>query len=80
MVIIQKDGVWHFEKEICTEKEGIEKIQHQKGIVFPVIHGAYGEDGVLQKILESHNIAYIGSGSEAMELTIDKQKTGDFLS
>jgi len=60
-----------------TEEAGIQRIQ--KGIVFPIIHGAYGEDGEIQTLLEKYNIPFFGSGSKAMKLTIDKQKTGDFL-
>lgn len=72
--------VWDFNGEVLSESEGIEKILTENGIVFPVIHGEYGEDGALQKILENAGIPFVGSPSESMALTIDKQKTGDHLS
>lgn len=34
-------------------------------IVFPLIHGEFGEDGQLQKLLEENNIPFVGSSSSA---------------
>lgn len=44
-------------------------------VVFPVLHGAFGEDGQLQAILEQRNIPFVGSGSAASRLGIDKAAT-----
>ncbi len=41
-------------------------------IVFPAIHGTYGEDGGLQRFLERHNIPYIGSNATACANIFDK--------
>lgn len=41
-------------------------------LVFNVIHGTFGEDGVLQEYLESIGIAYTGAGSESSRLAFDK--------
>ncbi|MFC1517870.1 D-alanine--D-alanine ligase [Candidatus Margulisiibacteriota bacterium] len=41
-------------------------------IAFIILHGAYGEDGKVQALLESLKIPYTGSGPEASRLTIDK--------
>ena len=41
-------------------------------IVFPAIHGAFGEDGDLQELLEKHNIPFVGSPSVACRLMFDK--------
>ena len=32
-------------------------------VVFPVLHGPYGEDGTVQGLLELANVPYVGSGS-----------------
>lgn len=48
-------------------------------VVFPVLHGKGGEDGALQKILESLNVPFVGSGSKASELCFDKQIYKDYL-
>ncbi|MGE3622865.1 MAG: hypothetical protein AB7H77_03175 [Bdellovibrionales bacterium] len=41
-------------------------------LVFPAIHGAFGEDGELQELLETHNIPFVGSPSKACRLMFDK--------
>ena len=41
-------------------------------VVFPVLHGPYGEDGVLQGLLEALDVPYVGSGVAASALCMDK--------
>jgi len=41
-------------------------------IIFPVLHGQFGEDGRLQEILEERGLTFVGSGSEASRLGMDK--------
>jgi D-alanine-D-alanine ligase len=41
-------------------------------LVFIALHGAFGEDGGLQRILEQRGIRYTGSGPEASALAMDK--------
>lgn len=41
-------------------------------LVFPVLHGAYGEDGTIQGLLEIANIPYVGSGVLASSVAMDK--------
>jgi len=41
-------------------------------VVFPVIHGTFGEDGTLQSMLEESGFAYAGSGPESSRLCMDK--------
>ena len=43
-------------------------------IVFPVIHGPYGEDGTLQGLLEMIDVPYVGSGVLASSIGMDKVK------
>lgn len=44
-------------------------------VAFNVIHGTFGEDGQIQRILESRGIAYTGEGVAGSELAIDKIAT-----
>lgn len=44
-------------------------------VVFPVIHGDYGEDGRVQAELEARGIAYAGCDAQASRLCIDKVVT-----
>jgi D-alanine-D-alanine ligase len=41
-------------------------------LAFLTIHGTFGEDGQLQRILERRGIAYTGDGVEASEIAFDK--------
>ncbi|MBU1628702.1 MAG: HigA family addiction module antidote protein [Gammaproteobacteria bacterium] len=41
-------------------------------MVFPVVHGPFGEDGELQSFLEQHHIPFIGSGSQACDSMFHK--------
>lgn len=48
-------------------------------VVFPVVHGTGGEDGVLQAALQEAGLRYVGSSPLASELTFDKIRTNAFL-
>ncbi|GLT54686.1 hypothetical protein SLA2020_278670 [Shorea laevis] len=41
-------------------------------IVFPVIHGRFGEDGGIQELLEEYNIPFVGTGSKECLQAFDK--------
>ena len=41
-------------------------------IVFPVLHGPYGEDGTIQGLLEMSGLAYVGNGVLASAAGMDK--------
>ncbi len=43
-------------------------------IIFPVLHGTYGEDGALQGLLEMANVPYVGCGVLGAALGMDKEK------
>lgn len=59
-VLISKDGKFDEEKIKTAD------------IVFPVLHGKGGEDGEIQKYLESIGKRYVGSGVKASALALDK--------
>jgi len=44
-------------------------------LAFITIHGTFGEDGQIQKILEGRGIAYTGDGSSESESAFDKVRT-----
>ena len=44
-------------------------------LIFPLIHGDFGEDGQLQLLLEQGDFAYLGSDSKASALCIDKMRS-----
>jgi D-alanine-D-alanine ligase len=41
-------------------------------VIFPVLHGPYGEDGTIQGLLELGNVPYVGSGVLASAVGMDK--------
>ncbi len=41
-------------------------------VVFPVLHGTYGEDGTLQGLLEMADVAYVGAGVTGSAVGMDK--------
>ncbi len=43
-------------------------------VVFPVLHGPFGEDGTVQGLLELAGVAYVGSGVAASALAMDKDQ------
>src|ERR671932_1569731 len=44
-------------------------------VVFPVLHGAYGEDGTIQGLLEMAGLPYVGAGVFASAAAMDKEFT-----
>lgn len=44
-------------------------------VIFPVLHGAFGEGGPLQDLLERDGRPYVGSGPRASRLAMDKVAT-----
>src|SRR4051794_3736958 len=50
-------------------------LKHPCDVVFPVLHGQFGESGELQEILEARKIPFVGSGSHASRLGMDKVET-----
>jgi len=48
------------------------KIQNQLDVIFPVLHGTFGEDGTVQGFLELVDIPYVGAGVTASAVGMDK--------
>lgn len=42
------------------------------GVVLPVLHGPFGEDGTVQGMLELHGVPFVGSGCAASAVAMDK--------
>lgn len=48
-------------------------------VVFPALHGTYGEDGTIQGLLDMSDIPYVGCSTMASAVTMDKEKTKQIL-
>src|SRR5437588_923906 len=42
-------------------------------VVFPVLHGTFGEDGTMQGLLELADLPYVGAGVLASAVSMDKE-------
>jgi D-alanine-D-alanine ligase len=49
-------------------------------VVFPVLHGPFGEDGTIQGMLETLAVPYVGAGVAAAALCMDKVLSKELLS
>src|SRR5881409_4173953 len=48
-------------------------------VIFPIMHGTYGEDGTIQGFLELANLPYVGAGVVGSALGMDKVKMKEML-
>ncbi|MBE9374427.1 D-alanine--D-alanine ligase [Saccharopolyspora sp. HNM0983] len=48
-------------------------------VVFPVLHGAFGEDGTIQGLLEMADVPYVGAGVLSSAVSMDKEYTKKLL-
>jgi D-alanine-D-alanine ligase len=62
-------------KEFDIRTAQITKEMKSADVVFPVLHGGFGEDGEIQKSLEKAKIKFVGSKSSSCEITVDKIKS-----
>lgn len=67
-ILITKDGVWH----INGVPTNIDKLRDKVDVVFNALHGAYGEDGKVQRKFEELSIPYTGSGPVASAIGMNK--------
>jgi D-alanine-D-alanine ligase len=71
-VEIDRDGVWRREGEerplILTPGAGLLGAD----VVFPALHGRFGEDGTVQGLLEMLDVAYVGAGVATSAVCMDK--------
>ena len=65
--LISREGKWS-PRPIVPEPNGNPEID----VVFPALHGTFGEDGTLQGLLELANLPYVGAGVLASSVSMDK--------
>ncbi len=83
-IYIDKDGEWYEAKDISKqyevgdEVEDIKKIDNvisylkELDVLFPVLHGLYGEDGTVQGFFELLKIPYVGCKVLGSSVAMDK--------
>lgn len=68
-ILIAKDGSWYKNGKLL--KNIIEELK-KVDVVFPILHGKFGEDGTVQGMLEMHKIPYVGCNVLASSICMDK--------
>jgi D-alanine-D-alanine ligase len=61
-----------FEVRAQALPAGLDPARH---VVYSTLHGTFGEDGGMQRLLDAAGVAYAGCGVEASALTMDKTRT-----
>ena len=86
-IYIDKQGKWYMfiedgkkrelgaEVENIIEIENIEEYLQKLDVIFPVLHGLYGEDGTIQGLFELLKIPYVGCRVLASSVGMDKVYT-----
>ena len=84
---IDKNGIWYLyagSNNKILENKWIEDIENKEkiidlfgtlkkfDIIFPVLHGKYGEDGTIQGIFEMANVEYVGCKVVGSSICMDK--------
>ncbi len=81
---IDLDGTWYllaaniqdYSKdgwlEGATKVEGVFDLLKQHDVIFPVLHGSYGEDGTIQGLFEMAKVPYVGCRVLGSSVSMDK--------
>ena len=70
VVEIGRDGAWRLGGDTLSVSPGAGLLGAE--VVFPVLHGPFGEDGTVQGLLECLDVPYVGAGVMASALCMDK--------
>jgi D-alanine--D-alanine ligase len=74
-IIITKGGEWLHHGRVRYPEHVLSAVD----IVFNALHGTYGEDGTLQRLLDRFGVRYTGSGAYASGLAMHKGYTKEHL-
>jgi D-alanine-D-alanine ligase len=74
-ILIDKKGQWHLRGMPVDSLRALDQVD----VVFIALHGRYGEDGDLQRMLDSHGARYTGSSALASAIAMHKGMAKAFL-
>jgi len=73
IAVIEKNGKWKFKDGKSLDLgNALARIKSRFDFVFIAMHGAFGEDGRMQALLEWIGVPYEGSGVASSAMTMDK--------
>ncbi len=78
-VFISKDGLFNINNKTFELPSAIQEVKNVCDVVYPVLHGTFGEDGKLQELLEKEEIPFVGSGSICSQVAIDKNRSNELF-
>jgi D-alanine-D-alanine ligase len=70
-IFIARDGVWHFRGIPIAPEKALRNVD----VVFNALHGEYGEDGTVQKLMDDFSVPYSGSGALSSAISMNKLLT-----
>jgi D-alanine-D-alanine ligase len=76
-VLVERDGRWTHEGRTLAIEPGGGLLGAD--VVFPVLHGPFGEDGTVQGLLEIADVPYVGAGVLASAVCMDKLTFKDLI-
>jgi D-alanine-D-alanine ligase len=76
-VLVQRDGRWKQGRHLLTLAPGAGLLEVD--VVFPALHGPFGEDGTVQGLLDLLDVPYVGAGVLASSLSMDKALFKDLM-
>ena len=74
-ILVSKTGEWHMKGVSLSPSRIFPHID----VIFNALHGEYGEDGILAKLLESHNMPYTGSRVIPSALAMAKHRAKEIF-
>ncbi|GAB3974371.1 D-alanine--D-alanine ligase family protein [Plantactinospora veratri] len=77
-VLVERDGRWQVDGVPVTLPAALRVLTAQD-VVFPAMHGPYGEDGNVQSMLDWLGVPYVGNGVFASAAGMDKAVTKKLL-
>jgi D-alanine-D-alanine ligase len=76
-VTLSREGMWLCDGQELALRPGRGLLDAE--VVFPVLHGPFGEDGTVQGLLELLDVPYVGSGVLASAVCLDKVVAKELL-
>lgn len=74
-VIISRSGDWMYSGKVWNPEFLLRTVD----VVFNALHGTYGEDGTIQRLLDRYGVPYTGSKALASSIAMNKITTKNFL-
>lgn len=72
---ITKKGQWFVDGKLYDQQKALKEC----AVVFNALHGTFGEDGIVQALMDYNKVTYTGSGIIASSLAMDKLRSREIF-